>query len=51
MARVYADPFFSIVTRAQLPNQLWDSLAQATGSSGLIPHEDLGKPRSRTLVL
>ena len=35
---------FYQLSRAQLPNQLWDSLAQATGSQGLTSHEDLGKP-------
>ena len=35
---------FSKLSPVQLPNHFWDSLALATGSLGLTPHKDLGKP-------
>ena len=44
MAGYMSIHFSRIVICVQLPNQLWDFLAQAMGSRGLTPHEDLGKP-------
>ena len=44
MARYTLIHFFQLL-HAQLPNQLWDSLARAMGFQGLTPHEDLEIPR------
>ena len=40
---------FTQLSLVQLSNQLWDFLVRATGSLGLIPHEDSGIPRRELL--